>query len=601
MTSPAQRHQLFISYSHKDREWVDRLRTMIKPLEQRHGLDRWDDSRIQAGDLWREEIEKALASARVALLLVSADFLASDFVTREELPELFHAAKQEGLRILWVPLRPCLWKDIPEIEQYQAAIPPGRTLAQMAEVEQEEAFVQIAEEIKRAFQEEAQQRAREKAEQERKAEQDRQAQEEKERERRQADHQQNLRRYAQEFRHAIEALYPLDAFVREGLQAFQQQLNLGDDDVARIEAPLIAAKEEQTRLAQQQEAAREPAERLRNQPAGEPELWGPSNRPRQALAIRTITIPTARIGSQGKGFWGGERWNVDRSSVTLKVFEEPLADGLTLELLDIPTGSFTMGSPAEEEGRDAYAKWPEDLKKALAVEQGEERVDVEAQRRVSVPEFLMGRFPITQAQWREVARWPRRERDLDPDPSHFLGDRRPVELVSWHDAMEFCRRLSARTGRAYSLPSEAQWEYACRAGSSKPFHFGATLSPELANYDASSAYGVGPKGTYRQQTTDVGTFSANAWGLQDMHGNVWEWCLDLWHPSPAGGPTDGSAWLEPAPELPEGERGRRLLRGGSWYGNPRYCRSAYRFGIRPGNRNNDIGFRVCCLPPGSSS
>ncbi|MEB3323515.1 MAG: toll/interleukin-1 receptor domain-containing protein, partial [Synechococcaceae cyanobacterium] len=151
-----ERHQLFISYSHEDRDLVDRLSTMLRSLEQRDGQERWDDSRIQAGMVWREEIGKALASARVALLMVSADFLASDFVNRKELPELFHAAKQEGLRILWVPLRPCLWKDIPEIEQYQAAIPPSRTLANMTEVEQEEAFVQIAEEIKKALQEEDQ-------------------------------------------------------------------------------------------------------------------------------------------------------------------------------------------------------------------------------------------------------------------------------------------------------------------------------------------------------------------------------------------------------------------------------------------------------------
>ena len=143
----AERRQLFISYSHRDSAWVERLRTMLKPLEQRYGLERWDDSRIQPGSLWRQEIEQALASAQVALLLVSSDFLASDFVTRSELPPLFHAARQEGLRILWVPLRPCVWKLIPEIEQYQAVIPPGRTVAEMGEVEQERAFVQIAEQI----------------------------------------------------------------------------------------------------------------------------------------------------------------------------------------------------------------------------------------------------------------------------------------------------------------------------------------------------------------------------------------------------------------------------------------------------------------------
>ena len=202
-----ERHQLFISYSHRDREWVEGLLTHLRPLERRHGLDRWDDSRIQAGDLWWEEIKKALASARVALLLVSADFLASEFVTREELPDLFHAARKEGLRILWVPLRPCLWEDNPEIRQYQAVISPGRTLAQMAEVEQEVAFVKIAREIKRAFQEEAPRPAQE-SEKRARGEAERVAQEH------------NLERYTQEFRHAIDAQYPLDGFVREGLKPF---------------------------------------------------------------------------------------------------------------------------------------------------------------------------------------------------------------------------------------------------------------------------------------------------------------------------------------------------------------------------------------------
>jgi formylglycine-generating enzyme required for sulfatase activity len=228
-------------------------------------------------------------------------------------------------------------------------------------------------------------------------------------------------------------------------------------------------------------------------------------------------------------------------------------------------------------------------------------VDVEAQRLVSVPRFWLGRFPITQAQWQVVAGWPQLERELDPDPARFKGADRPVERVSWHDAQEFCRRLSKRTGRHYSLPSEALWEYACRAGSTTPFHFGPTISSDLANYKGTYTYASGSKGDYREHTTPVGCFPANAWGLHDMHGNVWEWCLDRWHPSPRQGPSDGRPWLEPAKELPPEGRELRLLRGGSWFDGPRGCRSAFRGSDRPGGLNVSVGFRVCCLPPGLPS
>jgi formylglycine-generating enzyme required for sulfatase activity len=190
------------------------------------------------------------------------------------------------------------------------------------------------------------------------------------------------------------------------------------------------------------------------------------------------------------------------------------------------------------------------------------------------------------------------------------SDQRPVENVSWHDAMEFCNRLSQRTGRHYTLPSEAQWEYACRAGSTTPFHFGATITPDLANYDGNITYANGPKGEYRKQTTPVRMFPANAWGLHDMHGNVLEWCLDQWHASYEGAPADGNAWLsttEPTEQTTrdtgndsDTEEGRRLLRGGSWLINPWFCRSATRHRRRPVSASYVVGFRVVCLPQGPS-
>jgi formylglycine-generating enzyme required for sulfatase activity len=178
------------------------------------------------------------------------------------------------------------------------------------------------------------------------------------------------------------------------------------------------------------------------------------------------------------------------------------------------------------------------------------------------------------------------------DAERFIGPQRPVVNVSWNDAMAFCQRLRLRTGKNYTLPSEAQWEYACRAGTSTPFHFGETISSELANYNGKDTYGDSPKGMYLETTTDVGMFPANAWGLHDMHGNVWEWCADDWHANFEGAPGDGRPWLDENAKEDE----RRLLRGGSWYDHPRDCRSAYRYFSPPDGRFNDVGFRVCCLP-----
>ncbi|MGB3137071.1 MAG: formylglycine-generating enzyme family protein, partial [Nodosilinea sp.] len=222
------------------------------------------------------------------------------------------------------------------------------------------------------------------------------------------------------------------------------------------------------------------------------------------------------------------------------------------------------------------------------------------QHEVTLSQFFMSKYPITQAQWRAVAVLPQVERELKADPSRFKGDLRPVEQVSWYDAVEFCDRLTILTNRQYRLPTEAEWEYTCRAGTTTPFHFGETITTDLANYRGtddeelkwSGSYGDGPKGEYRKETTPVEDFGfANAFGLSDMHGNVLEWCQDHWHDSYEGAPTDGSAWIE------GGNSDRRILRGGSWANFPRNCRSAYRSDFEPGYDLNFIGFRVCCSAP----
>ncbi|NET24815.1 MAG: formylglycine-generating enzyme family protein [Okeania sp. SIO1I7] len=241
-------------------------------------------------------------------------------------------------------------------------------------------------------------------------------------------------------------------------------------------------------------------------------------------------------------------------------FTEDLGNGVMLEMVVIPGGTFMMGSPENEEGKN-YWESP--------------------QHKVTLQPFYMSKYPITQNQYQAI---------MGKNCSDFQGGNRPVECVSWYDATEFCQKLSQKTGKNYKLPSESRWEYACRAGTTTPFYFGETITSELANYNGNDIYGKTPRGKYREETTDVGSFPPNAFGLYDMHGNVWEWCADDWHENYEGAPTDGSAWLEN-----HGKERYPVLRGGSWSFNPNLCRSAIRYdSVRRDVHDYLIGFRVVC-------
>jgi formylglycine-generating enzyme required for sulfatase activity len=255
-----------------------------------------------------------------------------------------------------------------------------------------------------------------------------------------------------------------------------------------------------------------------------------------------------------------------RKNHTAQFFSQQLSPTVALEMVAIPGGRFQMGSPEDEKGRSNHEG---------------------PQHPVTVLSFCMGKYPVTQAQWQQV---------MGNNPANFKGEDRPVENVSWEDAVAFCGRLNGLTGWDYRLPSEAEWEYACRAGTTTPFHFGEIITTDFSNYDGiddlngiwASSYGRGSKGIFRKETTPVGAFSPNAFGLYDMHGNVWEWCVDHWHRNYEGAPTDGSAWLS------EEKDSFRLLRGGSWGRNPQYCRSAFRLYNSHVYRYSGVGFRVSC-------
>jgi formylglycine-generating enzyme required for sulfatase activity len=266
-------------------------------------------------------------------------------------------------------------------------------------------------------------------------------------------------------------------------------------------------------------------------------------------------------------------YTLQRQRRSAQFFKENLGRNVDLELVLVSGGSFLMGSPDDEP----------------------ERYDDESpQHLVTVSPCFMGRYPVTQAQWQAVAtNYPQVNRTLNPSPSYFKGKKRPVEQVSWSEAVEFCDRLAHQTNRTYRLPTEAEWEHACRAGTTTPFHFGETITADLANYNSSVSYGRGIESPSKGQTTPVDQFRiANAFGLCDMHGNVWEWCLDHWHNNYEGAPKDGSAWIDET----QAEEASHVLRGGSWYYNPRNCRSACRDNYSDA-RLDFVGFRVVCVPP----
>jgi formylglycine-generating enzyme required for sulfatase activity len=234
-----------------------------------------------------------------------------------------------------------------------------------------------------------------------------------------------------------------------------------------------------------------------------------------------------------------------------------------IDLVWCPPGTFLMGSPPEEA----------------------ERGSGETQHPVTLTRgFWIGKYPVTQAQYRAV---------METNPSHFQGDRLPVETVSWDDAMAWCRRMNETAldtppGYGWTLPTEAQWEYACRAGTTTPFSFGTQLNGQEANCNGNSPYGTPTKGPSLKRTTEVGSYPANPWGIHDMHGNVWEWCRDWCGDFPTQAVTDPVGAAQGAD---------RVLRGGCWYFVAGLCRAAYRLRYSPSIRGSSLGFRPAVSPP----
>lgn len=386
--------------------------------------------------------------------------------------------------------------------------------------------------------------------------------------RQQEEYETKLQRYREEFSRAVEVEYPLSQPVLDGLRNFQQQLGLKNEDFAQIERSIREPAEAkyQEKLKQQAEAERQRQIELEQRKQAEAK-----HKAQEQAETSQASSPQNSAGSK-LGRFEFDVITVDklgeeksRTRKRAEFFSEDLGNGMLLEMVKIPSGTFQMGSP-EGQGND----------------------NEKPQHTVHVPAFLMGKYPVTQAQWRRVAALPQVKIALNAEPSNFKGDSRPVEKVSWDEAVEFCQRLSVVMGHPYRLPSEAEWEYACRAGTTTEFYFGETLTPKLARCQANLGMVFVTALLSAGETASVGSYLPNAFGLYDMHGNVWEWCADRWHNNYASAPTDGTAWIM------NGNSEKRVVRGGSWEINPAHCSAASRSYYSPATRNGIIGFRVVC-------
>jgi formylglycine-generating enzyme required for sulfatase activity len=353
------------------------------------------------------------------------------------------------------------------------------------------------------------------------------------------EYEEKLKEYEQELTELIQSHYLFSAREQADLKEYQQELKLRDEDIAEIHRRLLP-----------QDSSTQP------NPAP-PAI--PTASKETTIPLSTFSFETAQLK-----LISGEI-EITKTPGSAQHFVEELGNGVKLEMVYVPGGQFMMGSPKEEESSDD---------------------DERPQHSVNVPSFLMSKYPVTQAQYETI---------IGSNPSRFKGSQRPVERVSWDDAQAFCQKLAKQTNKPYRLPSEAEWEYACRAGTKTPFYFGATISPDVVNYDGKCPYGNAPKGIYRETTTDVGSFPANSFGLYDLHGNVWEWCLDTSHKNYQAAPTDGSAWIDENNWL-----GIRMLRGGARNSYAMSCRSASRLRHTPIRRHSIFGFRLALpLSPGS--
>lgn len=593
---------IFISYSHQDEAWKDYVVSHLKVGEKHGPLRVWDDRKIVAGEDWEAAIEAELARADIAVLLVSRFSLTSDFILRKEVEEMLRRREKDGLTIYPIVMSDCTWRSVDWLRAMNLRPKDGQALESFEEADQNRIMVAIVEEImaitppnpviqdnaagdlERALL--ASLRALRDA----------------------------ARKASANHNPAAEALaislsYCLEDMTACGCNAkllVRLQNNLGNRFLDIEEDVLGHYFQEQpvadvlAKLDELSGITRTPGTRvstlnhrdLVNEILAEIETT--------LVRIRTsnLKIDQAEIADQELRVL---RWEISASfydaatvsdcrakleAVRVKLLERAtlltealLAKGFPKmptgtvfryvperwcpQMVRVPAGRFLMGSPASEQER---------------YEDESQHGDVKISRT-----FGLGRYAITFDEYDHFCNVTMRE---PPDDRGWGRGSHPVINVSHDDAASYCTWLGEATGCLFQLPTEAQWEYACRAGTRTPFSFGANVTTDQVNYDGSYPYSGCSKGRYRGQTVPVGLHSPNAWGLGEMHGNVWEWCADWYGDYLPGaktnplGPTSGT---------------NRVVRGGAWDGDAGSARSACRYKIEPGDLFTFLGFRVACV------